>query len=131
MAKEGVGLEMSAKAAADLSGKQYLGMIVSAADTVQVPAAANDFCIGVLQNKPAAAGRAARVKIGFTKFRAGGAISAADPITMAASGYFTAATSGSRICGNALRAVTSGYLGYAFIWPTHFVSATSVEAGNI
>jgi hypothetical protein len=131
MSKEGTGLVESMKAAADLSGKQHLGMTLTDSDTVNVPAAANDFCVGVLQNKPAAAGRGARCKVGFVKFRAGGALSAGDPMTMAASGYFTTATSGTRQVGQCMRDVTSGYLGFGFVWPTAFMSATSVEAGVI
>jgi hypothetical protein len=121
----------SFKAAGDLSGKQYLGVILSADDTVQVPAAANDNIIGILENKPAAANRGARVACGFVKFRAGSAIAYNVPITVAASGYVIEATSGHRIVGQCLRTVTSGYLGFGFIMPPGFVAASSVEAGNI
>jgi len=132
MAKEGEIMAGSFKAAADLSGKQFLGVIPSADDTVQVPAAANDHIIGILQNKPAAAGRAAKVAVGFVKFRAGGAIAVGDPVTCTASGYIVKATSGYRQVGVCYRAVTSGYLGAGFIMPGGFsVSATSVEAGII
>lgn len=132
MAKEGGGKFVeSFKAAADLSGKQYLGVIASADDTVQVPAADNDNIVGVLENKPAAAGRGARVGVGFVKFRAGGAIAYNVPITCVASGYFTEATSGDRIVGQCLRAVTSGYLGFGWIMPPGFYAATSLAAGNI
>ena len=51
------------KAAADQSAKQYYFLKYSAADTVAVCSAAADRAIGVLMNKPAAAGQAADVRI--------------------------------------------------------------------
>lgn len=51
------------KAAANLSSKQYYAVEVTAADTVNVCNAATDVVIGVLQNKPEAAGHAARVRV--------------------------------------------------------------------
>ena len=42
----------SAKAAADLSGKQYYAVKLSAADTVALVAAATDRVAGILVNKP-------------------------------------------------------------------------------
>ena len=51
------------KAAADQSAKQYYFLKYSAADTVAVCSAAADRAIGVLMNKPNAAGLAADVRI--------------------------------------------------------------------
>ena len=51
------------KAAADQSAKQYYFLKYSAADTVAVCSAAADRVIGVLMNKPNAAGLAADVRI--------------------------------------------------------------------
>lgn len=51
------------KAAADQSTKQYYLVELSAANTVAVCDAATDRVIGVLMNKPAAAGQAADVRV--------------------------------------------------------------------
>lgn len=63
------------KASADLSAKQfYLVEHTGTADTVGVCDNAADVPIGVLQNKPAAAGEAAEVAVlGIAKVMAGGA----------------------------------------------------------
>ncbi len=56
-------LDHTFKAAADQSAKQYYFVELSAADTVAVCDAAADRSIGVLMNKPGAAGQAADVRI--------------------------------------------------------------------
>lgn len=55
----------SFKATADYSTKQYyfMKLSTSVADTVTLAAAATDLCIGILQDKPAAAGRRGKVRI--------------------------------------------------------------------
>lgn len=58
-------LDITFKAAADLSAKQYYIMYMSAADTVNV-CGANGKAIGVLQNEPEAAGQAAVVRVAGT-----------------------------------------------------------------
>ena len=61
--QSGAVFDHSFKAAADQSAKQYYFLKYSAADTVALCAAATDRAIGVLMNKPAAAGQAADVRI--------------------------------------------------------------------
>jgi hypothetical protein len=61
--QSGAVLDHSFKAAADQSAKQYYFLKYSAADTVAVCSAAADRVIGVLMNKPNAAGLAANVRI--------------------------------------------------------------------
>lgn len=121
----------SYRAAADLSGRQYLGMTITSDHTVNVPAAANDLCAGVLQNKPAAAGRGAKVKLGRTKVRAGGTLTAGDFITMAASGYFIKALSGYRQHGAVIFGAASGYIATAEITLGGPIAVTSLEAGQV
>lgn len=58
----GTGISMTFKAAADLSSYQHHCMKLSAADTVNV-AGAGESVIGILQNKPDAAGKPAHVII--------------------------------------------------------------------
>lgn len=96
---------LTAKAAADLSAKQYHFMRWSAADTVNQAshAAAQDFA-GVLLTKPAAADRHAAIAVlGKVKIVAGGAVTVNDFITTNGSGRATAAASGDMIMGRALQ----------------------------
>ena len=63
---------VSFPAAADLSGKQYHIVDMESDGEVTFTTAATDVPVGVLQNKPAAAGRAASVAIGgITKVEVG------------------------------------------------------------
>lgn len=97
------------KATIDLSTYQYRGLICSSADNYVGPPAAGGPITGVLQNKPAAAGRGADIAIfGVTPARAGGAITNGAEVAVAATGHFTVATSGQYICGQALTACASG-----------------------
>ena len=74
--------DMPFEASGDLSGKQYHIMAKNAvARQVFASDSKDDFIVGVLQNKPAAAGRAATVRVGGTaKVIAGGAIAAGDRV---------------------------------------------------
>jgi hypothetical protein len=63
------------QAAGDLSTKQFYFVKLSAAHTVDVCSGVTDKPIGVLQNKPSAAGQEAEVCIsGWTKVQAGGTV---------------------------------------------------------
>lgn len=69
--------DVTFEAAADLSAKQFHFVKLTAANTVNVCTATTDNPVGVLQNKPSAAGRPAVVRIfGMSKVVASGAISA-------------------------------------------------------
>ena len=82
------------KAAGDLSTKQYLFMKVSAAQTVDTCAGTTDKSIGVLQDKPSAAGKDASVAVdGTTKVIAGAAITAGAYVAPMASGKAQTAVS--------------------------------------
>ena len=62
MASEQQQLNMSFAAGADLSAKQFFAMkLGTTAGQIVIGAAAADYIIGILQNKPAAAGRAAEL----------------------------------------------------------------------
>jgi hypothetical protein len=56
-------LDISLLAARDLSSYQYCFVKISADNTVDYATAGTDKIIGILQNKPAAAGAAARVRV--------------------------------------------------------------------
>lgn len=83
------------KANADLSTKQYYFVKMTAARTVDIASATTDVIIGILQNKPTAAGQEAVVAIGGTsKLVAGAAISAGAVVstTAASKGQTAVAT---------------------------------------
>lgn len=96
-------------AAADLSAFQYRVVRLSAARTVNVAshnlAASVLGPVGVLQNKPNAAGRAASVaREGLSKAVAGAAVTVNQMVTHDGSGYVIDAVSGSNVIGRALEA---------------------------
>lgn len=84
------------EAAGDLSAKQYYYVkLTSTANRVDVCAAATDKPIGVLQNKPDAAGKNAEVMIvGITKGSANGALSIGDLVGTSSDGQVDGKTPG-------------------------------------
>lgn len=105
MAYEQPAIVITLEASADLSLKQYTFVKVTGGQTVGAVAAGSDIAIGVLQNKPAAAGRAATINTnGVSKCIAGAAITAGASVSFNASGQVIAATTGLRIVGIALQA---------------------------
>ena len=104
MAFENEQLRTTFSAAGDLSANQYRVMRLSGVMTVNL-ASLNTAktAIGVLLNKPAAAGRAAALALsGVTKAYAGGTVTAAQLITHDGSGQVITAVSGSMVLGHAL-----------------------------
>lgn len=102
---------LSYEAAADLSTKLFTGVkLDSNGQVVSCGANDGDF-VGVLRNKPAAAGQAASVMVeGVSKAVAGGSISINTKVTTKSDGTFVAATSGQRVVGRAETAAASGEL---------------------
>lgn len=75
MSTEQPGFATSFDAGADLSANQFYPVILGSTGRVTIPGGQGVYAIGVLQNKPAAAGRSATVMCsGITKVRAGAAI---------------------------------------------------------
>ena len=121
----------SFKAARDMSACQYKAVYFSAADTVDVYAALK-MSAGVLQNKPAAAGRAARVLFfGKTKAYLTGTVNVGDTVAPTTSGWFTRVTSGVNPVGFVTKTADSGYIGEMIMGFCHAVTATSGEAGQV
>jgi len=90
-------------AAADLSGKQYHVMRLSAAETTNQASLATDSAIaGVLQNKPESGEAATVAYAGFSKVVAGAAVSANALITSNSSGRAVAVASGGMAIGRAM-----------------------------
>ncbi len=128
MARQGKSFyELSANAAADLSGKQYHFVRLSAADAVNQSsdAADRDFA-GVLQNKPQANEAATVRRGGIQKVVAGASGSVHALITTNGSGRATAVLSGSNslVVGRYLEApgadgniVTAEIFQTPYVWP--------------
>lgn len=104
MATEGILLAVPGlEAAADLTGKQFYAVKIVAPDTVNVCTAVGEYITGVLQDEPAAAGRAANVAVfGRTKAVAGGAIGATDKVMVGSDGRFLTWTTGNHAEGIAI-----------------------------
>lgn len=98
MAYEVPGFTRSYQAAGDLSGSHFKAVKLSGATVVAV-SAVGDKQIGVLQNKPDAAGKAATVMVsGVTRMIADGVIAAGVPVYLSADGRASAtATGASRV----------------------------------
>ncbi len=109
MAVELQGLDIGfLKASADLSSYQHYGVKISADFTVApATSAAVD---GILQNKPAAAGRACQVRVsGVSKVELGGTVTAGDKATTDGNAKLIATTSDKdRIVGTFLEGGDSG-----------------------
>lgn len=89
MAYDVPGFRRSYLTAGDLSASQYKFVKMSGATVVAV-AATTDKAVGVLENKPAAAGRAATVMIsGVCKVKASKSFAAGVPVFLAADGRVT------------------------------------------
>ncbi len=96
---------ISLNAARDLSNYQYRFVQVDSDGQVDYVQSAGGSAIGVLQNKPDAAGRAGTVAlIGITKIVASAAIAAGADVSSAADGRAVTAASTYKILGKALEA---------------------------
>lgn len=92
MAVEQTGIDITMPAAADLSGAQFRFMIVDTNGRATV-SGANGKVLGILQNKPNAAGAAARVRIsGVSKLQLGNAGTAQQYVASNAQGFGTTAS---------------------------------------
>ena len=109
MAVEGDYFALKILSAADLSAYQYFP--VTAAGARATGATAYATAIGINQEKPLSGEHFRVTWLGESKFRAGGTITAGAHLTLNASGYFVAATSGLTISGRAVLAATSGSIG--------------------
>lgn len=101
-------LTMPYMAAADLSTKRYHGMRISAEMTVNTAGAAANDIIGVLQDEPNAAGKAAAVRVlGTSEVMAGAAFAASALLTTNAAGRWVTATTGQAYAAIASHAATA------------------------
>jgi hypothetical protein len=99
---------VSLEAGADLSAKQFY-FVSLAADGQIDPTGAGLIAQGVLQDAPAAAGRAALVAVaGKVKVMCGAAVTRGGPVASTSTGTATNATTGNIILGTALETGASG-----------------------
>lgn len=106
MAWEIEGLDFTLPAAADLSANQYFIVKVDSSGSAAL-AGDGEPAIGVLQNEPDAAGKAASIRFaGISKVVAGAAVSAGAQVAPNASGKAVTAATGKNILGIALAAAS-------------------------
>jgi hypothetical protein len=88
MAYEDIGkVDITLPASADLSASQYKFVKINTSGEAEVATARGEKVIGVLQNKPSAAGEAATVRVwGVSKVQAAEALAAGDFICTSAAG---------------------------------------------
>lgn len=99
---------ISLEAGQDLSAKQFFFVSVSADGQVD-PTGDGAHADGVLQNKPAAAGRAAEVAIGgVVQVSCGGSVTRGGDVASDAAGEAVDAASGDNILGTALETGSDG-----------------------
>ena len=113
MATQQILTEISMPANADLSTKQYFFVRGTNSSGVLRASLAGDgeFALGVLQNKPSAAGDVARIAVsGIAKVEAGGSVTAGDPVACDASGNAVTASSGDVSLGIAMISADDGDL---------------------
>lgn len=114
---------ISLEAGADLSAGQYHFVNMSSDGQVDLVASAGAQGIGVLQNKPDAAGRAASVAVyGVAKVVAGGSITAGNRIQSDANGAAIAAASGDFVLGVAMTSADSGDLVEVLLAGNHILA---------
>lgn len=98
----------SLKAAADLSEKQYYIVLISAQDKVNLCGSGGE-AIGVLQNKPAADGRSAQVRIvGISQIEYGATVAAGAKVMSDGNGKGITATQKTKYIGRAIEGGDSG-----------------------
>lgn len=105
---------LSVNANADLSASQFCFVAVNSSGLLILPATAGDDAIGVLQNKPAAQGRAGEVALlngsGRVKVVAGATLAPGAKVQSDTSGHAIAAATGDHVLGTVLVGGDSGEL---------------------
>jgi hypothetical protein len=116
-------VSVTMQAGQDLSGSQYR-FVALASDGQVDPAGAGLSAVGVLQNDPAAAGRAAEVAIsGVVPVEFGGVVTIGLSLASDAAGKAVAAAVGDQILGVATEAGGDGTVGSILFQPRGLVPA--------
>lgn len=115
---------ITVQAGSDLSATPNRFVLVAADGQVDLVASAGGDADGVLLNKPAAAGRDARVAIaGVVKVEAGGNVTAGDKVQSDNAGKALTAASGDHVLGRALTGGASGELISVLLNSSHHILA--------
>tara|TARA_R110000868_G_scaffold249005_4_gene505540 strand:+ start:1133 stop:1513 length:381 start_codon:yes stop_codon:yes gene_type:complete len=110
-------VSVSKPAASDLSTKQYYFVDVNSAGNVELAGAGASF-VGVLGNKPTAAGMAAEVMIsGVMPVVCGGTVATAAVVKIDSAGKAVAASSGDKAVGRAMSDGASGTIANILLQP--------------
>lgn len=106
MAYENKGKCITVEAGSDLSASQYCFVDVNSSGQLALPSD-GAAAIGVLQNDPAAAGRAGSVLTsGITKIKVAGVLTAGDDVSSDNAGRATTPATGDRVLGRVLESST-------------------------
>lgn len=117
MANEQQGIDITVPASADLSANQYLAHEVNSSGQLALNSAITD-AVGILQNKPSAAGRGGTLRIaGVSKFTAGtSGVTAGDKLSPeAGTGKLITASATDVPCGIALVTVAANAIGQCIL----------------
>lgn len=102
---------ISRDAAGDLSTHQYKFMAMNSSGQVLLNTVSGGECLGILQNKPSAAGQAATITTGgISKVVAGASFNPGVLLMSTAAGLAITATTGLKIMGTAMEAGTNGVI---------------------
>lgn len=124
MARQEAKLCVSIPASADLSAAQFRFVLTNSSGQIAVVASAGGDADGVLDDKPAAAGRPGSVQIfGIAKVVLGGTVTAGDKVQSDAAGAAITAASGDHVLGRALVGGASGALGEILLTSSHHILA--------
>lgn len=109
-------IDITVEAGADLSSLQYTFVTMASDGQVDGTTSAGGTALGVLQNAPDAAGKAAVVRVvGPTKLVAGATITPDDKLQSTTAGKADVAASGDHVLGQALANADSGDVFSAFV----------------
>ncbi len=124
MAVEQALQSISIEAGADLSAGQYKFVQVATDGQVDLVGSAGADAIGVLQNKPDAAGRAAKVGFsGISKVTLGGTVAMGAKVQSDASGDAILAASGDHVLGTCIKGGAVGEVGEVLLNASHHILA--------
>jgi hypothetical protein len=127
MATENVILKYTMQAQENLSAGQYLAVSLDDGKKAEAGHEAS----GVLMNKPESGEMATIGVIGIMKYKAGGAVTKGDRLTVKASGLFYSADSGSYIVGTARETLSgAGSIGTGLFNFTTPVYASTADFVN-
>ena len=117
MSSESTLTSLSIPAAGDLSSSQYRVVDINASGSAALVSTAGGKNVGILQNKPTAAGRAAAVAIsGVSRIVLGGTVAAGAEVISDVNGAGIAQSSaGQFVIGTALRGGSAGQIGEVLI----------------